>query len=41
MGALNKYWCLFLGDYPCGARWKEKHNGSNDKNKFHPANPNH
>lgn len=24
LGPLNKYWCLYLGNRPCGVRWKEK-----------------
>ena len=23
LGPLNKYWCLYLGNRPCGFRWKE------------------
>lgn len=23
LGQLNKYWCLYIGDHPCGQRWKE------------------
>ena len=34
IGALNKYWCLYLGDNPCGVRWKEKGNESKKYKKY-------
>ena len=24
LGPLNKYWCLYIGNRPCGFRWKEQ-----------------
>jgi hypothetical protein len=32
LGPLNKYWCLYIGAYPCGFRWKEMNKQSNANN---------